>query len=201
MDIDRAAEVSAPAVRGRSSRSDSEHPPIQLRAPWNKRGPSTCNVASATNSWFYVLWLQAAVEGLASEALASWRAEPRADPQWEGSRGLLAASAPVPFATLPDALIATAPSCTTAGQEECLPLGGVALAVGLDRSSDAFCPPPIPSAPKLPMPQLQLQLRWRVADTCERSGSVWQALHAVPAKEPAAGCRLMPKQLYPRPSK
>ena len=72
---------------------------------WYDRGPPLHRVQSATNSCLYVPILHAALGALSSHALAQWRAEPPA-PHWEDMRRALAIAAPVPIATLTEALIA-----------------------------------------------------------------------------------------------
>ena len=78
------------------------------RDTWYDRGPPERGVHSPTNSWLYVPLLHGAIGMLSDRALALWRAEERASPQWEEARRALAVSAPVPIAALTEALIAAA---------------------------------------------------------------------------------------------
>ena len=86
--------------------SEAREPPF--RGAWYDRGPPERGVRSPTNSWLYVPLLLGALGMLTDRALALWRTEARASPQWEEARRVLAVSAPVPVATLTEALMAAA---------------------------------------------------------------------------------------------
>ena len=78
-------------------------PPPRLPV-WSECGPPRDCSALATNSWLYVPLLHAAAGEMGPEALLRWRTDPRAA-WWEDARHTLAASCPVPVATLTEALL------------------------------------------------------------------------------------------------